>query len=92
MVVIRKELKINEDNKTIYEAITNLNEKITTIKVDIGEIKTAQTLHHQQNQKDIREYSKTADSLIKVKSQVFYQWFFISAIFLGIMTLFIRSI
>ena len=81
---------LNGENK-IYEAVINLNEKITTIKVDITEIKTKQTLQHNQNQKDIRDWQKTTTGYVRLKTQVFYQWFFISAVFIGIITLFIRK-
>ncbi len=83
---------MNGDSKTIYEAIINVNEKITSIKVDVAEIKTSQELHHKQNQEDIKEYKETSKCCIKLKTQVFYQWFFITAIFLGIIAIFFRSL
>jgi len=80
------------NGKEIYEAVINLNEKITSLKVDVGKIKISQELHHKQNQEDIKAYKRTADCCIKIKTQVFYQWFFISAIFLGIIALLFRSL
>jgi len=83
---------MNGDFKTIYQAVTNLNEKITSIKIDVAQIKTHQKLNHEQNQKDIREFHKTAAGFIKLKTAVFYQWFFIGAIFIGIVTILLRGI
>ena len=83
---------MNGDFKTIYEAITNLNEKNTSVKVDVAQIKTSQKLNHEQNQKDIREYHKTADGFIKLKTAVFYQWFFIGAVFISIITILLKGI
>ena len=83
---------MNGSETKIYEAVINLNEKITAIKVDVAAIKTTQKINHGQNQLDIKEYKKTSNGFIKLKTQVFYQWFFLGAVFIGILTLALRGI
>lgn len=55
------------NGKEIYEAIINVNEKITSVKVDIAEIKTRQQERHSQNLKKFDTLFDKIDSIPNVK-------------------------
>lgn len=75
---------MNGDSQKIYDAIIENGNRLTALE-------TQQNTQHEENKRNYKEMSKTIANVIKLKTQVFFQWFFIGTIFVGIITLFLRS-
>jgi len=76
---------MNGDSQKIYDAVIKNGNRLTALE-------TQQLAQHAENTKNYKEMSKTISNVIKLKTQVFFQWFFIGAIFIGIVTLYLRNI
>ncbi len=76
---------MSADLDKIYTAIVANGNRLTAIE-------TTQSLRHVENQTAMKSLSKTVESVIKLKTHVTLQWFFIGGIFAGIITLFVRNL
>jgi len=76
---------MNGGEQKIYDVVIGIDKRLVAIE-------TKQEERHKQNTSDINKLHKTISSVIKLKTHVSIQWWFIGAIFIGILTLFIRSI
>jgi len=76
---------MNGDSQKIYDAVIANGNRLTAIE-------SIQKERHHVNQEDMKKLHKTIASVIKVKTHVSIQWWFIGAVFIGLITLFIRSI
>ena len=79
---------MNGDSKTIYEAILNVDEKITIVRVDIASIKATRKERHTEN---LKKFDIIFDKLDEVgnvthlKSEVQrLQWIVFVVIILGL--------
>ncbi len=73
------------NGKEIYEVVLGIDKRLVAIE-------TKQEERHTQNQKDIKSLHRTIDNVIKLKTQVFFQWFFIGAVFVGIITIVLKGL
>ena len=73
------------DLDKIHSAILTMDRRLTITE-------TKQSERHEQNQLDMKSIKKTIGSVIALKAHVYFQWFFIGGIFVGIVTLFIKGI
>jgi len=76
---------MSADLDKIYDAIVVNGNRLTAIEATQAE-------RHMQNQTDMRKLHKTIANVVALKTQAFYQWFFIGGIFIGIVSLFIRNL
>lgn len=83
MVAERGEM--NGDSQKIYDEIVSVGNRMIVIE-------TQQKERHIQNRDDMKKLHKTISSVIKLKTHVNIQWWFIGGIFIGIIGLFIKGL
>ena len=76
---------MNGAEREILNAVIENGNRITALE-------TQKETQHLENTRNYEKLHKTISNVIKLKEQVFYQWFFISAIFLVIIALLFRSL
>lgn len=81
---VAKGVSMNGDLTKIYDEVVSNGNRLTTLE-------TQQGTQHQENKKNYEELHKTIANVIKLKTQVFFQWFFIGAVFIGIITILLKG-
>ncbi len=76
---------MSADLDKIYEVCVENGTRLTKIE-------TKQEERHSQNQVDMKKLHKLVAIVATLKAHVFFQWFFIGGIFIGIVTLFIKNV
>ena len=70
-------------------------DKIYDVCVDNGNrltaLETTQKINHKQNQLDMKSLGKTIANVIRLRTHVYFQWFFIGGIFVAIVSLFLKN-
>lgn len=81
---------MNGDSQKILDAIKENGNQISKIYTKLGKLETTQELRHEQNVKDIKRIFAHDDKCViahqTTKSSLKIQWFLISGIILGLMS------